>query len=37
MEFAAMGKENAEPAPTVEPEEETRAMIDRIRKGILNA
>jgi HK97 family phage portal protein len=37
MEFAAMGKENDEPAPTVEPEEETRAMIDRIRKGILNA
>jgi HK97 family phage portal protein len=37
MEFAAMGKENAEPAPTVEPEEQTRAMIDRIRKGILNA
>jgi phage portal protein BeeE len=25
------------PPPQIEPEEQTRAMIDRIRKGILNA
>jgi hypothetical protein len=36
MEFETMGNANAE-SSTDEPEDETRAMIDRIRKGILNA
>jgi HK97 family phage portal protein len=36
MEFETMSNANAE-SSTDEPEDETRAMIDRIRKGILNA